>query len=421
MEHIADGTKSIVENENTKFAFVILPFNEVKLFQKIQTAVNECGFECYRADGIVSSGFLLENITNLIKKASFIIVDISKYNPNVFYELGIAHTLRNSSKILLLKTSDKKCPSDLSQFTYYPYKKQDDDSINTIIQNFIQQNQNLTDLKNVLVLLNLATSQNVSFIAKHLQIDLTTSINTFLNLFHDSPSLYPTNGDYTLALNILLTTLLSVLLEKKIKAKGLNTFQSIELEEAYLNLFAFIYPKISQIIEVQPIIDYFFKEFHPDEIEIYTEIACQIIKIKPYESILNWANTFLKNCSPASINISRFKLEIALIQNQSLEIQNYLLNNLKNNTENLSNKENRALVEHSLNLCKEKEIPGSVSYALLYLQKTKDPYIFRSALLLVFKLDSTNAQIKNILKIRKEIISKNSFIKDIIKNQRLKF
>lgn len=48
---------------------------------------------CFRADEVWKDSAIIQDVFNLIFTSSIIIADISGKNPNVFYEIGIAHTL----------------------------------------------------------------------------------------------------------------------------------------------------------------------------------------------------------------------------------------------------------------------------------------------------------------------------------------
>jgi hypothetical protein len=55
-----------------------------------------------RVDENVGSGFVIQEIKNLIERAEFIIFDLSNERPNVYYELGYAHGVGNQAMDILL-------------------------------------------------------------------------------------------------------------------------------------------------------------------------------------------------------------------------------------------------------------------------------------------------------------------------------
>ena len=61
----------------------------------------------------------MQTIWEHINKARFIIADCTGRNPNVFYELGIAHTI--GKKVFLCAQKRKDFPFDISAIRSYEY------------------------------------------------------------------------------------------------------------------------------------------------------------------------------------------------------------------------------------------------------------------------------------------------------------
>lgn len=78
------------------------------------------GIRCERADSRVLTIPVLEKIQQFILASDFIIADASQRNPNVFYELGLAHAY---GKPVILITGDKveDAPSDVRHFEFIKY------------------------------------------------------------------------------------------------------------------------------------------------------------------------------------------------------------------------------------------------------------------------------------------------------------
>ena len=62
---------------------------------------------------------VLEKILGQIGEAKVVIADLTGRNANVFYEAGIAQTLKNN--VILLAQDEKDVPADLRPFEYLPY------------------------------------------------------------------------------------------------------------------------------------------------------------------------------------------------------------------------------------------------------------------------------------------------------------
>ena len=66
-----------------------------RYYQEIYVpAIREAGFEPKRADELFTTGSVVEQIWEQIEKATLLLADLSGKNPNVFYELGLAHAAR---------------------------------------------------------------------------------------------------------------------------------------------------------------------------------------------------------------------------------------------------------------------------------------------------------------------------------------
>ncbi|HKQ24734.1 MAG TPA: hypothetical protein VJT81_09870 [Burkholderiales bacterium] len=77
--------------------FVMMPFGDWfdRYYQEIyMPAIKEAGFEPVRADELFTTGSVVEQIWEQIEKSKLLLADLSGKNPNVFYELGLAHAAR---------------------------------------------------------------------------------------------------------------------------------------------------------------------------------------------------------------------------------------------------------------------------------------------------------------------------------------
>ncbi len=102
--------------------FVIMPFSpemDDTYFYGIQSAVRECGGVCVRMDQEEFNGGIIDEILRNIERASTIIAEVSRSNPNVYYEVGYAHALKQD--VVLLTQDIKRTPFDLAGFNHVVY------------------------------------------------------------------------------------------------------------------------------------------------------------------------------------------------------------------------------------------------------------------------------------------------------------
>ena len=92
VEKRSEGVRTFLDT-----CFVMMPFGPWydTYYREIYTpAIKEAGFEPVRADELFSSGSVVEQIWEQIDKAKVLLADLTGKNPNVFYELGLAHADR---------------------------------------------------------------------------------------------------------------------------------------------------------------------------------------------------------------------------------------------------------------------------------------------------------------------------------------
>jgi len=114
------------------FCFVLMPFREAECPQRLYfevikpLLVEELGVECYRVDEDSLPDRIDNKIYTYMVRSEFLIAELSSLNPNVMYELGLAHAL-NKRCILLTQKEPQALPFDVSHISVEPYT--DDDSL----------------------------------------------------------------------------------------------------------------------------------------------------------------------------------------------------------------------------------------------------------------------------------------------------
>ena len=112
-----------------KKCFVIMPFSASKscteqqwteIFDKvIKPAVEKSGYGyvCERSSARI--GNIIDDILDSLNRADIVIADMTDRNPNVFYELGVRHALRNATILIAQSLSD--IPFDLHPYATQEY------------------------------------------------------------------------------------------------------------------------------------------------------------------------------------------------------------------------------------------------------------------------------------------------------------
>lgn len=119
---VRSGINAIDLTVDRTFVFVLIPFHPDfdPLYAVIKDACQKVGLVCQRGDEEhIAVGSLLSHILKLIVKARVVIAVVDGRNPNVFYELGVAHSL--SKSVLIVAKSAEDIPFDVrsNQILFY--------------------------------------------------------------------------------------------------------------------------------------------------------------------------------------------------------------------------------------------------------------------------------------------------------------
>jgi len=127
------GDQAESSSEAGRLCFVIMPFSSTDTCSKeewtaifeelIKPAVARAGYDCRRADAL--RGNVVKEILEDLSAAWVVIADLTDRNPNVFYELGVRHALRD--RTVLIAQDRAAIPFDLQAYANHVYRWQDDD------------------------------------------------------------------------------------------------------------------------------------------------------------------------------------------------------------------------------------------------------------------------------------------------------
>lgn len=92
----------------------------------IKPAVETAGFLCVRGDEVLESGIIDKNMYALLIHADLVIADITTFNPNAIYELGIRHAAKPFSTIIM-KEKGANLPFDINHNKTFTYSHMGED------------------------------------------------------------------------------------------------------------------------------------------------------------------------------------------------------------------------------------------------------------------------------------------------------
>jgi len=109
--------------------FLLMPFSHQ--FDAVQSAIiSACEspdllLACSRADDFYGAGHIMEDVLRGIVSSEYVVADLTGKNPNVFYELGIAHSCKEPSNVIMITQTIDDVPFDLRHLRCIVYRADD--------------------------------------------------------------------------------------------------------------------------------------------------------------------------------------------------------------------------------------------------------------------------------------------------------
>lgn len=110
-----------VERIESSLISAMMPFDPAfnAVYEKLKDVATSMNLHCRRADDIWENPAIIQDVVSLIDHSRVVICDCTGRNPNVFYEIGIAHTL--GREVILITQSEHDIPFDLRHLRYVHY------------------------------------------------------------------------------------------------------------------------------------------------------------------------------------------------------------------------------------------------------------------------------------------------------------
>jgi hypothetical protein len=89
------------------------------VYATLQYTAEAAHLRCRRADDIWENPAVIQDVVSLIDRSRIVICDCTGRNPNVFYEIGIAHTL--GREVILITQAEADIPFDLRHLRFVQY------------------------------------------------------------------------------------------------------------------------------------------------------------------------------------------------------------------------------------------------------------------------------------------------------------
>ena len=195
----------MLDNKND-FCFVIMPFKKEFNNQwefALSPAIEDAGLTPYRGDEeSLGSNMIMRDVTQCVYKSKIIIADLTGRNPNVMYELGLAHSAKKP--VIMITQTKEDVPFDVQHLRYLKYdpldlKKLRHELTVRISSTLEQSKENNTDFFPELVLMDEKSITELKYLRqKTVPIEIEVYPPTSDIFFNDK---FIGTGNQTLHLN----------------------------------------------------------------------------------------------------------------------------------------------------------------------------------------------------------------------------
>ena len=370
--------KKITTLENQ--CFFAMPFSAeyTNLYDTLAFHLENNGYKCIRVDNNLSASVPIINlILNGIATSQFIIVDISETNANVFYELGITHTVKDYENVFIIKENESKTPFYIQHLQYIPYDKNNLKQLATKLLERLKANQYKNTFKQEL---------SIKQLLKYDEMD--DFVNLFSSYFSkEEICIYSEllNGNVTVE-NVSSIVSAVWKYDKFLREKASKP----EIEEHISSLFKLFFEILLSCYQNDEIVLFIDNFLHYSEygslsykklLSYQTDLAIKFAeKLKLLEITAKWIVEYFQRSKSTHVDLNRYKLEAFLLKNESDQINEYIINALFS--------DNNYVREHMADIAGEKKLAAAEDNLIIQLKRETNIYTISSIVEALGKIDS---------------------------------
>lgn len=373
---------NVIASENQ--CFFAMPFSEqyTNLYDTLVLYLENNGYKCMRVDNNLSASVPIINlILKGIATSQYVVVDISESNANVFYELGITHTIKEYENVFIIKEKDAKTPFDIQHLQYIAYDKNNLKQLATQLIQRLQANQYKNTFKKALSIKQLLKSNDiddfVDYFSKHFSEE---EINVFTALLEDNMSALKSK-----------TSIINAIWEYDSFLKLESNNDENEIYCDYLfNLFFELLLSTYRIDEIARFVDEFLhlKEYGTLSMKLLlsfqTDLAIKFAEnSKLSEITVKWIVEYFQRSKSTQVDLNRYKLEAFLLKSQLDQVNEYIINSLIS--------DNKYIREHMADIIGEKKLLIAEDNLIMQLKRETNLYAASSIVEALGKISSKKA------------------------------
>lgn len=396
----------ILENQ----CFFAMPFSDVynNVYDTISLYLEREKYTCMRVDKNHSASVPIINlILNGIAESQYIIVDISETNANVFYELGVTHTIKEYENVFIIKEKESKTPFDIQHLQYIEYDKNNLKLLATELLSRLKAIQYKNVFKNIIIENQLTKYEDMDeFLYSINEIFSEHQIRIYGSILDSSIKNTISKDEIVNAIWDFDKVLFG---ETKIKTNMDSLF----------NLFSELLLRVSDIDEIIKYIDEFIQNetcINLDNKTLQQYKTDLSIKLAEHGCLLNislkWIIGYFQRSKSTNIDLNRYKLEAFLLKSDSKKINEYIANSILS--------DNNYIREHMADIAGEKKLFIAEDALIMQLKRENNIYTVASIVEALGKIHSVKSLDTINKYVEKEadtlIQNKNYFVLKHIRN-----
>ena len=347
------------------------------VYGTIKKELDDIGFICNRADDVPGSPIIFNKILTEMFSSRFIIVELTHNNPNVFYELGIAHSFKESANIIIIKQKSKEnkntsYPFDLKHLQYIEYTPDNLKLLTAQIKKCIQNNKYLSDFYEILNIKNIISfvSDNQEDFVEYLRCELNKDIVVVTQML---------NGEYIEVAPNMVEVLFNRYEDLIRKTVANNRFDVLEgvLKIYFELIYNCNYIQIAEVFVTK----FIREDFNlPDEISWKIDLLNKLVLGKKMLNIcLPWIIQYFSKLHVTNIDLNRYKLERLLLTCNYDEVNQCMIDAIYSS--------NSHIRESMVDIIGEKHLQSGLNALYNRLEIEENNYVTRSIIEAIGKID----------------------------------
>ena len=360
--------------------FFAMPFSDqyTNLYDTLVLYLKNDGYKCIRVDNNLSASVPIINlILNGIATSQFVIVDISETNANVFYELGITHTIKDYENVFIIKEKDAKTPFDIQHLQYIAYDKNNLKELATKLLERLKANQYKNTFKKVL---------SIKQLLKYDDID--DFVDYFSRYFKEEEIYIFTALLDNNVMSLSIPSITAALWEYDKFLK--NETQKTDSEDYISPLFKLFFEMLLTCYRIDEIAIFIDEFLHIHEygsltgkalLSYQADLAIKFAdNLKLLEITAKWIVEYFQRSKSTHVDLNRYKLEAFLLKSESDQINEFIVNALIS--------DNKYVREHMADIVGEKKLSIAEDNLITQLKRETNIYATSSIVEALGKIGS---------------------------------